>query len=205
MVHDSGCVPSDVGGDQVDVGQQHRLELAVLLPGEVVAGEDLVEVGVEVADRLVEQPLVVEHGGDVGGERLDVGVGEDAAVTSPQPVEDVGELVHCLTEELAGDFAGAVAGGHDLLGVAVDPSAELGGVESAAALVEVADGGGVGVADAADEVAPLLQPFAAGVDLFFGQRDPGFDELGCGFGGGEVGEQRAGEQPHDRPVLLGER
>lgn len=95
----------DVGADQVDVAHQDLLEACILGAAKVVPGDTGLDEGVKILGGVCEQPLVLEHSGDLAGES--VGVDRLRIV---EAVADALKRLNCDAQQFPGHFTGAVAG-----------------------------------------------------------------------------------------------
>ena len=188
----------DVGGEQVDVVEQHRLKGGVLRHAEVVPGDLCLDERVEVGGGVAEQTLVAEHGRHVGGQRVRV----DGTRTA-EPVDDAAQGGDGSAEKLASDLAGTVAGAQDVVDLPVNASAELGRLVPRPGPQPLADGRDPGVAHRPDQVSPGFELAAANLDVVDAEGYTGPGEHLLRLGGGQVCKQGPGEQAHERDVLGG--
>jgi hypothetical protein len=211
---DGRRVAQHVLDDHLDVLNEQVPEAGDLVGGQVVAGDDLPEVGVEVADGRGQLAVLQEQRGDLLRHPLDgLGRGVRARVAgvlvagAGQPDEQLVETRGDRGQQFARDLAGALGGAQQLVDVALDAHAELADLVADAAVLELGDRGGHDLAPPRDQVAPLDELFEARdhvLDAGLARRDVAAALCGAQRGrhlaGRQVREQRRREQPHDPQV-----
>ena len=155
-------MPQHVLDDQLDVLDEQVAEPGDLLGREVVAGQHLAQVRVEVANGDGELGVLQEQRGDLLGQHLPgppraprtriVLLGRDRA---RQRLAELGDTALDGGQQFARDLAGALRHPQQFVGVPLDPHGQLADLVADAALLELGDAGRDRLAPPENQVPPV--------------------------------------------------
>ena len=190
---DRDGVASDRLDDGLQVVEQEVLEPEPLVVVEIGPSEHRADVRVEVGDCRGERLVLQEHrrrrleelGRRCRGDALGTELGER------------GEAVGDGGEQLARDLARAPGGAEHLLDLAVHPHAERGRRVAGGLALVLGDRRDANLPGTGEQVAVLLEVAQPLLDHLYRQVDAALGDIV----GRPLGEQRPGEQPHDRHVV----